>query len=157
MKPSFEALEARRHGEEVSDAEMGIINNTGDWNSPGLLDSDQSETSSVVTWPALHQSQPSSRLSDRDNCRLSSFSRHFPSSQQAAAAPPAPSNNNLMVGNFKLYLWSVKIFWQEPRSYVLVWPARGHTVNLIRFKRFFWCLLWHFEVVNIYFNYSIVN
>ena len=49
MKPWFEALEARRHGAEVSDAEMGIINNTGDWNSPGLLDSDQSETSSVVT------------------------------------------------------------------------------------------------------------
>ena len=49
VKPSFVALEARRHGAEVSDAEMGIINNTGDWNSPRLPDSDQSETSSVVT------------------------------------------------------------------------------------------------------------
>ena len=49
MKSSFDALEARRHGAEVSDAEMGIINNTGDWNSPRLPDSDQSETSSVVT------------------------------------------------------------------------------------------------------------
>ena len=49
VKPLFEALVARRHGAEVSDAEMGIINNTGDWNSPRLPDSDQSETSSVVT------------------------------------------------------------------------------------------------------------
>ena len=55
-----------------------------------------------------------------------------------------------MVGNFKLYLWSVKIFWQEPRSYVLVWPARGQaeekkyfrSVKIFLLSRSGCCLVW---------------